>query len=156
MAVYSVAPISSRVRPRAPDRPSTGGNRIRVVEVSRPARTAAPQEHVFGLLSRLDRTRYDPTVIALSQGNTVRKLQREGIRTIVIDEPDDAIATAIVAGHRRASRRTSCTTTCTAPRSSGRRRRLPSRRPATRGRMSSRRCTRAGCGRPRTARSCGA
>ena len=99
MAVYSVASnLAPCATPRV-DRPSTDGRRIRVVEILATGTNGGAQEHLFGLLSRLDRTRYDPTVISLSQGSTVRKLQREGIRTIVVEEPDDALAVGVVAAH---------------------------------------------------------
>jgi len=57
------------------------------------------QEHVFNLVKRLDRDFYDVTVVSLSPGSAVRKLQRHGIDTVVIDEPDDAIATGILAAY---------------------------------------------------------
>ena len=113
-------PAQPIARPPAADR-------IRVVEVLATGTNGGAQEHLFGLLSRLDRDSLRRRrVVSLSHGSTVRKLQRAGIRTIVIDEPDDAIATA----HRSQppgapSARMSSTTTCTARRSSARRR--PSR-----------------------------
>jgi glycosyltransferase involved in cell wall biosynthesis len=79
--------------------PLPSGGRIRVAQVLATGTNGGAQEHLFALLTHLDRTRYDPTVISLSPGSTVRKLQREGIRTIVIDEPDDAIAVGALAGH---------------------------------------------------------
>ncbi len=57
------------------------------------------QEHVFNLVTRMDRGRYDVSVVSLSPGSAVRKMQRHDIDVTVIDEPDDAIATGILAAH---------------------------------------------------------
>jgi glycosyltransferase involved in cell wall biosynthesis len=67
------------------------------VEVLATGTNGGAQEHVVGLLTRIDRTRYDVHVLSLSPGSTVRKLQRNGVSVTVIDEPDDAIATGAVA-----------------------------------------------------------
>ncbi|MDP9483368.1 MAG: hypothetical protein M3P84_09120, partial [Chloroflexota bacterium] len=79
------------------ERPVIPGGRIRVVEVLATGTNGGAQEHVLGLLTRIDPTRYDVHVLSLSQGSTVRKLERNGISVTVIDEPDDAIATGVVA-----------------------------------------------------------
>jgi glycosyltransferase involved in cell wall biosynthesis len=47
----------------------------------------------------MDRDRYDVSIVSLSPGSAVRKLQRHGFDVTVIDEPDDAIATGILAAH---------------------------------------------------------
>ena len=73
------------------------GGRIRVVEVLATGSNGGAQEHVFGLLTRIDPSRYDVHVVSLSQGSSVRKLERSGIAVTVIDEPDDAIATGALA-----------------------------------------------------------
>lgn len=78
-------------------RPVVPGGRIRVVEVLATGTNGGAQEHVLGLLTRFDSSRYDVHVVSLSQGSTVRKLERNGIPVTVIDEPDDAIATGAVA-----------------------------------------------------------
>jgi glycosyltransferase involved in cell wall biosynthesis len=79
------------------DRPIIPGGPIRVVEVLATGTNGGAQEHVHGLLTRIDPTRYDVRVLSLSPGSTVRKLERSGIPVTVIDEPDDAIATGAVA-----------------------------------------------------------
>jgi len=71
--------------------------RVRVVEVLATGTNGGAQEHVFGLLTRIDPRRYDVHVVSLSPGSSVRKLAREGIPVAVIDEPDDAIATGALA-----------------------------------------------------------
>jgi glycosyltransferase involved in cell wall biosynthesis len=77
--------------------PVPGGAPVRVVEILATGTNGGAQEHVFSLLSRLDRGRYEPTVISLSDGSTQRRIARLGIPVQVIDEPDDAIATGAVA-----------------------------------------------------------
>ena len=72
--------------------PLPGRGRIRVVELLATGTNGGAQEHVFSLMSRLDTDRYDATVVSLSAGSAVRKLQRAGFPVVVIDEPDDAIA----------------------------------------------------------------
>jgi glycosyltransferase involved in cell wall biosynthesis len=77
----------------------TGGHRIRVVEVLATGTNGGAQEHVYSLLTRLDRERYDASVVSLSPGSAVRKLQRAGFDVLVIDEPDDAIAVGALAAY---------------------------------------------------------
>jgi glycosyltransferase involved in cell wall biosynthesis len=72
--------------------PLPGRNRVRVVEVLATGTSGGAQEHVYSLMTRLDTTRYDASVVALSAGSAVRKLQRAGFDVTVIDEPDEAIA----------------------------------------------------------------
>ena len=77
--------------------PVVGPDRIRVVEILATGTNGGAQEHVISLLTRLDASRYDASVVALSNGSTVRKLQRAGIPVLVIDTPDDAIAVGALA-----------------------------------------------------------
>src|SRR3954452_20299392 len=82
------------------DRPSlVGGQRIRVVELLATGTNGGAQEHLYSLVTRMDDRRYDVSVVALSPGSAVRKLQRAGIPTLVIDDPDDAIAVGALAAH---------------------------------------------------------
>ena len=76
-----------------------GGQRIRVVEVLATGTNGGAQEHVYSLLTRLDRERYDASVVSLSAGSAVRKLQRAGFDVLVIDDPDDAIAVGALAAY---------------------------------------------------------
>jgi glycosyltransferase involved in cell wall biosynthesis len=71
--------------------------RIRVVEVLATGTSGGAQEHLFGLMSRLDSSRFDATVLSLSAGSAVRKLERAGFEVTLIDEPDDAAAVAALA-----------------------------------------------------------
>ena len=72
--------------------PMPGPPRVRVVEILATGTNGGAQEHLFSLLSRLDPSRYEASVVSLSSGSAVRKLQRAGIDVTIIDEPDDADA----------------------------------------------------------------
>ena len=77
----------------------TGHRRIRVVQVLATGTNGGAQEHLFGLVSRMDKSRYDVSIVALSPGSAVRKLERAGFDVLVIDEHDDAIAVGALAAH---------------------------------------------------------
>jgi glycosyltransferase involved in cell wall biosynthesis len=96
-----VRPRSSRVPCFAPgERTATPGtDRIRVVEILATGGNGGAQESLFGLVTGLDRSRYDVCVVSLSGGSSVRRLQRAGIPVMVIEEPDDAIAVGALAAH---------------------------------------------------------
>ncbi|MEW6225170.1 MAG: glycosyltransferase family 4 protein [Chloroflexota bacterium] len=79
--------------------PVPGRGRVRVVQVMATGTNGGAQEHVFNLVSRMDHAYYDVSVVSLSPGSAVRKLQRAGFDVTVIDEPDDAIATGILAAY---------------------------------------------------------
>jgi glycosyltransferase involved in cell wall biosynthesis len=86
-----LTPVDRLARPKR--------HRIRVVEILATGTSGGAQEHVFSLMSRLDRSRFDASVISLSQGSAVRKLERAGFDVLVIDEPDDAVAVGILTAH---------------------------------------------------------
>jgi len=75
------------------------GDRIRVVEVLATGTSGGAQEHVLGLVSRMDHARFDVSIVSLSPGSAARKLERAGFEVLVIDEHDDAIATGALAAH---------------------------------------------------------
>ena len=79
--------------------PVPGRERVRVVQVMATGTNGGAQEHVFNLVNRLDHGFYDVSIVSLSPGSAVRKLQRHGFDVTVIDEPDDVIATATLAAH---------------------------------------------------------
>ena len=79
--------------------PLPGSHRIRVVEVLATGTNGGAQEHLHSLLTRIDRSRYEASVVSLSPGSAVRKLQRAGIPVVVIDDPDDAVAVGALAVH---------------------------------------------------------
>ena len=76
-----------------------GDGRVRVVEVLATGTNGGAQEHLYGLLSRIDRTRYDVSVVSLSAGSAARKIARLGVPLTVIDEPEDAAAVTALADH---------------------------------------------------------
>ncbi len=77
----------------------TSRQRIRVVELLATGSSGGAQEHVYNLVTRLDRERYDVSVLALSGGPGVRRIERTGIPVCVLDEMSDADAIAAVAAH---------------------------------------------------------
>ena len=79
--------------------PMPGPKRVRVVEILATGTNGGAQEHLFGLMSRLDTAHYEASVISLSAGSAVRKLQRHGFDVTVIDEPDDAAAVRELTTH---------------------------------------------------------
>jgi glycosyltransferase involved in cell wall biosynthesis len=68
-----------------------GQQRVRVVEVLATGTNGGAQEHLFNLVSRIDRERYDLSVLSLSAGPAVRKLERLGVPVCVL-EPDPALS----------------------------------------------------------------
>ena len=76
-----------------------GPPRIRVVEILATGTNGGAQEHLFSLMSRLDTAHYDASVVALSAGSAVRKMERNGIAVTVIDEPDDGEAVRALTVH---------------------------------------------------------
>lgn len=79
--------------------PIPGRQKVRVVEVMATGTNGGAQEHVYNLVNRLDRDFYDVSIVSLSPGSAVRKLQKHGFDVTVIDEPDDVIATATLTAH---------------------------------------------------------
>jgi glycosyltransferase involved in cell wall biosynthesis len=79
--------------------PLPGQRRVRVVEVMATGTNGGAQEHVYNLVRRLDDDFYDVSIVSLSPGSAVRKLQRAGFDVTVIDNPDDTIAAATLAAH---------------------------------------------------------
>src|SRR4029077_18999088 len=73
--------------------------RIRVVELLATGTNGGAQEHLFNLVSRIDRERYDVSIVSLSNGSAIRRLERTGVPVCVIDEPDDERAIELVAAH---------------------------------------------------------
>jgi glycosyltransferase involved in cell wall biosynthesis len=73
--------------------------RIRVVELLATGTSGGAQEHVFSLVTRIDRQRYDVSVLSLSNGPAVRRLERSGVPVCVLDDMDDAAAIDAVAAH---------------------------------------------------------
>ena len=74
-------------------------NRIRVVELLATGSSGGAQEHVYNLLTRIDQARYDLSVLALSGGPGVRRIERTGVSVCVLDEMSDDEAVKAVAAH---------------------------------------------------------
>jgi glycosyltransferase involved in cell wall biosynthesis len=70
-----------------------------VLEVLATGTTGGAQEHLYGLVTRIDTSRFDVAIVSLSPGAAVRKLERAGFDVLVLDEPDDAIAVGALAAH---------------------------------------------------------
>ena len=69
------APLPDDPRYRFPPRgPLPPGGPVRVVEVLATGTAGGAQEHVFTLLSRIDRSRYIPSVVSLSPGAAARRI----------------------------------------------------------------------------------
>ena len=76
-----------------------GHERIRIVELLATGTNGGAQEHVYNLVTRIDRARYDVTVCALSTGSAIRKLERAGIDVCFVEAEDDAGRVEAVAAH---------------------------------------------------------
>jgi glycosyltransferase involved in cell wall biosynthesis len=76
-----------------------GRKRIRVVELLATGSNGGAQEHLFNLVTRIDRERYEVSIVSLSPGSAIRRLERTGVPVCVIDEPDDEAAIEAVATH---------------------------------------------------------
>jgi len=74
-------------------------DRIRVVELLATGSSGGAQEHLYNIVTRIDRTRYDVSVLSLSGGPGVRRLERTGVSVCVLDEMTDEEAIAAVAAH---------------------------------------------------------
>ncbi len=84
--------------------PTAAQGRLRVVEVLATGSNGGAQEHLFNLLSRIDPSRFETSVVALSNGPAVRKLLRAGYPVCIIENPDDDEATRELAAHLAAVR----------------------------------------------------
>ena len=76
-----------------------GPARIRVVEVLATGTNGGAQEHLYSLLTRIDRSRYDVSRRGAVRGECRPQAAATGIPVMVIDEPDDAIAVGALAAH---------------------------------------------------------
>ena len=79
--------------------PMPGPKRVRVVEILATGTNGGAQEHLYSLLTRLDTTYYEASVVALSSGSAVRKLERHGFDVTVIDDPEDGDAIRALTAH---------------------------------------------------------
>ena len=85
-----------------PERAPLGdGERIRVVQVLATGSNGGAQEATWSLVRGMDHARYDVELISLSDGPTVRRFERAGYRTTVIDTPDDQEVVVRLVAHLR-------------------------------------------------------
>ncbi len=77
--------------------------RIRVVELLATGTSGGAQEHVYNLVTRIDRERYDVSVLSLSAGAAVRRIERAGVPVCVLDDMSDEAAIEAVAAHLAAN-----------------------------------------------------
>ena len=75
--------LEPRIRPPVP-----GGVPVRILEVLATGTNGGAQEHVYSLVTRMDRERYDVRVVSLSHGSSVRRLEKAGIE-VLYDERDE-------------------------------------------------------------------
>jgi len=81
---------------RAPAGPLPDGSRIRVMEVLATGTNGGAQESLVNTVLRLDHSRHDVSVVSLSHGSTVKRLERLKIPVEVIeDDHDDRAAEAL-------------------------------------------------------------
>ena len=73
--------------------------RIRIVELLASGSNGGAQEHLLNLVTRIDRTRYDVSVCALTTGSAIRKIERAGIEVCFVEAGDDAGRVEAVAAH---------------------------------------------------------
>jgi glycosyltransferase involved in cell wall biosynthesis len=73
--------------------------RIRVVELLATGTSGGAQEHLYNLVTRIDRERYDVSILSLSNGPAVRRLERAGFSVCVLDDMSDEEAIEAVAAH---------------------------------------------------------
>jgi glycosyltransferase involved in cell wall biosynthesis len=79
--------------------PTAPRSRIRVVEVLATGTNGGAQESLYSLVTRMDTSRFEVSVVALTPGSSVRKLERAGIPVCVIDSPNDDEAVAQLAAY---------------------------------------------------------
>jgi glycosyltransferase involved in cell wall biosynthesis len=84
-----------RTRPALGD----GLDRVRVTQILATGTNGGAQEHVWSLLGRIDRARYDVDVVALSDGTTVRRIRAAGFPVTVVSATDDGEALRAVVAH---------------------------------------------------------
>ncbi|MFI5253974.1 MAG: glycosyltransferase [Candidatus Limnocylindrales bacterium] len=75
-------------------RPLRPGERIRVLQLLATGGNGGAQEHAWSLVQGMAMDRYDVEIVCLSDGPSVRRFEKAGYRTTVIDASDDRQAVA--------------------------------------------------------------
>lgn len=60
-------------------------DKIKVLEVIQQGEIGGGESHLLTLLSKLDRNRFEPVVIALSDGEMINRLNAMGIKNYVVN-----------------------------------------------------------------------
>ena len=81
--------------------PLGDSGRIRVVQLLATGANGGAQEATWSLVRGMDHTRYDTELVSLSDGPTVRRFERAGYRTTVIETSDDQEALRRLVAHLR-------------------------------------------------------
>jgi glycosyltransferase involved in cell wall biosynthesis len=76
-----------------------GRTKLRIVELLATGSSGGAQEHVANLIGRIDRSRYDVSVLSLSGGAGVRRIEKTGVPVCVLDDMPDDEAIEAVAAH---------------------------------------------------------
>jgi len=63
------------------------GEKIRVLEVIQQGKIGGGESHLLTLIGKMDRNRYEPVVVALSDGEMIQRLTALGIRNYVVNSP---------------------------------------------------------------------
>ena len=82
---------------RKPVGPLPDGSRINVVQLLATGTNGGAQESVVNTVLRMDLSRHDVRVISLSHGSTVKRLERLGVATEVIEDEENSRAAAALA-----------------------------------------------------------
>jgi glycosyltransferase involved in cell wall biosynthesis len=64
-----------------------GESRIRVLEVIQQGEIGGGESHLLTLINKMDRDRFEPVVVALSDGKMIRRLTEAGIKNYVVNSP---------------------------------------------------------------------
>ena len=70
-----------------------------MVELLATGSSGGAQEHVANVIGRIDRSRYDVSVLSLSGGAGVRRIEKTGVPVCVLDDMPDEEAIDAVAAH---------------------------------------------------------
>jgi hypothetical protein len=81
--------------------PLGDSGRIRVVQLLATGSNGGAQEATWSLVRGMDHSRYDVELVSLTDGPTVRRFERAGYRTTVIDSRDDQDAVGRLVAHLR-------------------------------------------------------
>jgi glycosyltransferase involved in cell wall biosynthesis len=63
------------------------GEKIRVLEVIQQGKIGGGESHLLTLIGQMDRSRYEPVVVALSDGEMIQRLTALGISNYVVNSP---------------------------------------------------------------------